>query len=308
MILASKTLARFTSIKKHDGNINIKNHPCKTPIGPAAKYILDHEGGIDDIEAKPTPDFSKIATTKEGMFMAEDDYCKSYYYRGAADNWVSFAGFYWRIIRINGDGSIRLIFSGTNKDHIFSMGYSPYSETDNSESYADYKVSDVKTFVENWYKTNILDKQFNDRIADPGFCNDITKYNTDKFSGYSRLIDQKNPTLRCPDKNNDLLTVKKGTISYPGGLPTLDEVAIAGGVYYDSNTKFYLSEGYSFLTMTPISYDDNYRSIGCHGGDLQVIASCGSSFSSGIRVVINLKSDVIISSGDGTELNPYVIN
>ena len=49
--------------------------------------------------------------------MAEDDYGESYYYRGKADNWLSFAGFYWRIIRINGDGSIRLIYSGTKDNH-----------------------------------------------------------------------------------------------------------------------------------------------------------------------------------------------
>ena len=37
---------------------------------------------------------------------------ESYYYTGKPDNWVSFAGFYWRIIRINGDGSIRIIYQG----------------------------------------------------------------------------------------------------------------------------------------------------------------------------------------------------
>ena len=37
---------------------------------------------------------------------------ESYYYTGNPDNWVSFAGFYWRIIRINGDGSIRMIYQG----------------------------------------------------------------------------------------------------------------------------------------------------------------------------------------------------
>ena len=37
---------------------------------------------------------------------------ESYYYTGNPDNWVSFAGFYWRIIRINGDGSIRIIYQG----------------------------------------------------------------------------------------------------------------------------------------------------------------------------------------------------
>ena len=37
---------------------------------------------------------------------------ESYYYTGNPDNWVSFVGFYWRIIRINGDGTIRVIYQG----------------------------------------------------------------------------------------------------------------------------------------------------------------------------------------------------
>ena len=58
-----------------------------------SEYILAQEGGAEEIEAKGTPDFSKIATTDEGMYAAEDDYGTSYYYRGAVnDNWLQFGG------------------------------------------------------------------------------------------------------------------------------------------------------------------------------------------------------------------------
>ena len=84
-------------------------------------YILVQEGGAEIIEAKGTPDFSKTAATDEGMYAAEDDWGTSYYYRGAVnDNWLQFGTnrsgqmLYWRIIRINGDGSIRLIYNGTS--------------------------------------------------------------------------------------------------------------------------------------------------------------------------------------------------
>ena len=54
------------------------------------------------IEAKPKPDFSQMATTKEGMFSALDDYGTSYYYRGVVDNnYVKFGEFYWRILLEN---------------------------------------------------------------------------------------------------------------------------------------------------------------------------------------------------------------
>ena len=62
-----------------------------------------------------TPDFSQVATTDEGMYKVEDDLGMSYYFRGAVENnYVKFAGYWWRIVRINGNGSIRLIYDGTS--------------------------------------------------------------------------------------------------------------------------------------------------------------------------------------------------
>lgn len=57
---------------------------------------------------------TNVETEDVGLYQAEDDYGTSYFYRGANDyNYVDFAGFTWRIVRINGDGSIRLILDGT---------------------------------------------------------------------------------------------------------------------------------------------------------------------------------------------------
>ena len=98
------------------------------------KILLDNGNGATTVDAakayiegrttSTTPNFSSAATTNEGMYAADDNYTattgmKSYYYRGAVDNnWVKFGkegdkDIYWRIIRINGDGSIRMIYSGT---------------------------------------------------------------------------------------------------------------------------------------------------------------------------------------------------
>ena len=80
--------------------------------------INNHEASTDlekkAIKAKGTQEFTKIApndTETDGLYMTEDDEGESYYYRGAVkNNYVSFAGFIWRIIRRNGDGSVRLIY------------------------------------------------------------------------------------------------------------------------------------------------------------------------------------------------------
>ena len=97
--------------KTMSANLIIKEHKVTF-----ASIILLNNGGQSHIESKTAPNFSNIATTNEGMFAAADDYGTSYYFRGAVDNnWVKFADYYWRIVRINGDGSVKLIYSGPNQ-------------------------------------------------------------------------------------------------------------------------------------------------------------------------------------------------
>ena len=88
-----------------------------TKLSDCMLVMNDHESTVEvakqNIVAKGTPDFSKTATTDEGLFIAQDDDGPSYYYRGAVkNNYVSFAGVIWRITRQNGDGSIRMVYAG----------------------------------------------------------------------------------------------------------------------------------------------------------------------------------------------------
>ena len=141
---------------------------------------------------------------------APDDYGTSYYFRGTVENnWVKFAGFYWRIIRINGDGSIRMIYAGDagvidalpNKEEVLKNGYddgdtdytqigtSAYNSSYNDNAYVGYMYgtpesstyedthanindSTIKTMVDNWYKTNIEDRGYGSYVSDTLFCND----------------------------------------------------------------------------------------------------------------------------------------
>ncbi len=110
----------------------------------------NHKSSVDiaktNIKAKGTPDFSKTATTDEGLFMAEDDEGGSYYYRGAVkNNYVSFAGFIWRIIRRNGDGSVRMIYSGkktSDKGEAATIGKSQFNSKYWDPTYAGYKYNE----------------------------------------------------------------------------------------------------------------------------------------------------------------------
>ena len=110
----------------------------------------------------------------KGLYQGTDDYGTTYYYRGnVKNNIVKFAGFYWQIVRINGDGSIRLIYDGTEKNatgvkqSINNRTYQ-FNSLYNDPTYVGYMYGDkdgttfaevhnntnnstIKTAVDNWY-------------------------------------------------------------------------------------------------------------------------------------------------------------
>ena len=119
--------------------------------------INNHEASATaaktNIKAKGTPDFSKTATTDEGLYMTEDDEGDSYYYRGAIkNNYVSFAGFIWRIIRRNGDGSVRMIYSGKSTSDAgdsVTIGNSQFNSKYWDPAYVGYKYNEKFSLHEN---------------------------------------------------------------------------------------------------------------------------------------------------------------
>ncbi len=165
-------------------------------------------------------DFDTPATTDEGVFEMEDDYGTSYYYRGVVtNNYVKFAGFYWRIIRVNGDGSLRIMYDGTqayangvsssnrfigkssfnsNYDDNKSVGwmYGPAGTTasnNKEEAQTNTVDSKIKGVVDAWYKSNIIDAGYGSAVSDILFCNDrsttgktVTGWVSDTGLGYGK--------------------------------------------------------------------------------------------------------------------------
>ena len=305
----------------------------------ARRYILSQ-----NTVNEGTPDFSEIATTNEGIFTAEDDYGTSYYYRGAVDNnYFYFAGFYWRIIRINGDGTVRLIYQGTsptstgeNANAIKSawnteisdnayIGYmygTPGSST-YEKTHANINNTTIKTSLDNWYQSNLLD--YEEYISkESTFCGD-RQLSSGTGTGTSLTtylpstrLSKHEPTLKCANEQ-DLYTLKDASIgnkalTYPIALITADEVAFAGAVTSgtggEANNKFYLYTGTTWRTMTPESYGsynngNNPKVFGVDGeGILRWFQ--GASGSHGVRPVININKNVILN-GNGTASDPYRI-
>ena len=132
------------------------------------------------------------------LFTAEDDYGTSLIFAGNIDNnWIKFGGFYWRIIRINGNGSVRMIYSGEDTGSVTEanrtgattqIGTSAFNEEYNDNAYVGYMYgtpgsstyeethanindSTIKTVLDNWYQQNLL--SYSEYIStEAGFCND----------------------------------------------------------------------------------------------------------------------------------------
>ena len=297
-------------------------------------------------------DFSQIssATNGQGLYYTNtntENNETTYYFRGAVNNnYVYFAGYYWRIIRINEDGSVRLIYQGTSANATGSaatIGDSAFNSTYNDNAYVGYMYgtpgsssysathtntndSIIKTVIDTWYEENLLDN-YSTYLADSGFCGDRSMaseaglWNTSDtalgygteityYGAYNRLYNEHPPQFACP-QSNDLYTTSssnKGNkaLDYPIGLITADEVAYAGGVYSVSNTSYYLYTLSSYWTMSPRSF------YGAAAYEWRVNASgylTGNLVDVSVRArpVINLISGIELTSGDGTSSNPYAI-
>ncbi|MDD6244268.1 MAG: hypothetical protein PUB03_01230, partial [bacterium] len=120
----------------------------------------------------------------------------------------------------------------------------------------------------------------------------------------------KTPSLKCA-QDNDKFKVSNASakLDYPVSLITADEVAMAGGVYNTANSNYYLYNGQYFWTLSP-SHFFSHSSLASvwhvlPSGGLMNWYDITTSF--GARPVINLKADTLITKGDGTSLNPYII-
>ena len=355
--------------KAFTGKIYVTNHSCSTSE-PAYITLLKDYGGKDNITELPDSAFANASTTSDkGMYAKEDDYTattgmKSYYYRGAVDNnWVKFGkegdkDIYWRIIRINGDGSIRMIYSGTTapteSTKVVMTGTGTQITVDNTNtfkfnssyknpSYVGYMFTEgqqhgnstsstIKTAIDNWYKTTTLETDATTKelvSQDQIFCNDRSATTSSSgtpgeisgsmsttyyYGAYVRLVTNKSPQLKCPTAS-DKFTSRKSSIgnkalTYPVGLITADEVAMAGGVYGSSNTNssYYLYTNQYYWSGSPYNFLSGYSNAG--GFTVNSSGRIGTyavNDTYGARPVVSLSSKAKLS-GNGTYSKPYTVS
>ncbi len=338
-----------------DGKLIVNNIISNINLNITMSKTLYDKLLIDNSTIKTRTDFDTTFTeTNTGtLYKATESIAGNtpkdvYYFAGdAKNNWVKFGGFYWRIIRTNYDGSIRLLYSGTSPDttsgYIWTSAFnSPYNDPmhvgymygttgslDNNR--LNTNNSAIKTYIDNWYKNNL--SSYSKYISTEAvYCNDRelasgSTYNTGKttfyYASYGRLSTNKTPTYNCTN-NKDAFSGNNGEakLTYPIGLMTADELAYAGGKYATMLSSpyawYYLNSVGESITgstywwsLSPGYWDGSYSYVWVVRGSSHQghINYQNVNYASvGVRPAISLKTCTLWTSGNGAPETPYEIS
>ena len=301
---------------------------------------------VDKSTVLTRTNFSKVLTDNNTntLYTSTEDSKTVYYFAGnATDNWVKFGknasnqDLYWRIIRTNSDGSVRLLYHGTsttatdayirtsafNSSHTDiayvsymygSLGSIPNARTNQTNS------STIKGVIDNWYTSNLEAKGYTKYLSTTAvYCNDRSTSDNESFGAYTRLKTNKTPSYDCAT-TEDKFTVDSSTgngkLTYPIALMTADEVSFAGGLFYTkAPTWYYYNSANGSSTgdtwwwlLSPYNWDGRARVFNVYGSsnpgylDRNIVNG-----TYGVRPAISLKSCIKYSTGDGSASVPYTI-
>ena len=246
---------------------------------------------------------------------------------------------YWKIIRINGDGSLRLIYNGTsanpdNSDlaHSFAVGVSPYNLEFDNPKYSGYTYDNgtdsfIKKEVDTWYKNTLGSSGYDSKVTVGRFCSDSSGYKTapeygilgwnentylyassdrlDQASATTAYAKPNAPTLSCPATEETY----GGSYRLKAGLITADELVLAGSLpHMGGENDSYLAIGtnnMSYWSMTPSVFSYGTARVWDESDDLNY-SSVDDVID--VRPVINVTTENGFTSGDGTVENIYVIS
>ena len=290
---------------------------------------------VDKSTVLTRTNFSKVLTDNNTntLYTSTEDSKTVYYFAGnATDNWVKFGknasnqDLYWRIIRTNADGSIRLLYHGTKTDDTAAyIGTSKFNEYYNDSKYVGYMYysngtnSTIKDTIDTWYKNNLTNytKYLSTTAV---YCNDRSTSDNTNFGARTRLIANKTPSYDCTateDKFTADTSTGNGKLTYPIALMTADEVSFAGGLYENNaQTWYYYNSANGSSTgdtwwwlLSPNSWDGSYAYVfyvygSSNPGSLDYYRVNDINW---VRPAVSLKSCVKTSGGDGSASDPYTI-
>ena len=289
--------------------------------------------------------FSSVLTTDNTntLYTGTENGTTVYYFAGnATDNWVKFGknasnqDLYWRIIRTNSDGSVRLLYHGTSTTATDAyIGISAFNSSYDNIAYVSYMYgslgsvenarantnnSTIKGVIDTWYKNNLNTNYGKYLSTTAVYCNDRSTSDNTYFGAYTRLKTNKTPSYDCAateDKFTADTSTGNGKLTYPIALMTADEVSFAGGLYgTNAPTWYYYNSANGSSTgltwwwlLSPGNRDGSYAYV------FRVYGSSNPGYllnnnvnsANGVRPAVSLKSCVKTSGGDGSANSPYTI-
>ena len=290
-------------------------------------------------------DFSKVLTDNNTntLYTGVEDSKTVYYFAGnATDNWVKFGknasnqDLYWRIIRTNSDGSVRLLYHGTSTTATDAyIGTSSFNSSYADTAYVSYMYgslgsipgarenttdSTIKTIIDNWYKDNLNTNYGKYLSTTAVYCNDRSTSDNAYFGAYTRLITNKTPSYDCAateDKFTVDTSTGNGKLTYPIALMTADEVSFAGGLYgANTPTWYYYNSVNGSSTGSKFWWLLSPLDSSTSGSSMFIVRGSSNpgrlnynyvNSNNGVRPALSLKSCVKYSSGDGSANEPYTI-
>ena len=244
----------------------------------------------NEVKDKPVTSVgSEIATENEGLIKSKDDLGNAYYFRGnVKNNYVLIDDLLYRIVRINGDGSVKLILNDVTE------AQKNYYD---GESFS-FKGSIIMNYLNNEWKTyNIGDSEY--YIASHKYCNDLSKDNAE-YLALKRIQTDNIPSLVCIGSK----------VSSKIALLSVDEVIFAGATLNAENTSFYLYNekipGNYFL-MSSAKEDNGVYYPFAVSQNGQILTNVPGNAPAYIRPVITIIKTAY-ATGDGSVNSPYILS
>ena len=272
----------------------------------------------------------------DDMYFQSLESCQTYNSSCSESNRVKLASagdkMYWKIVRANGDGSLRLIYNGTSANpdssdlaHSYLIGQVPCNLERNDPKYAGYTYDNgtdsfIKKEIDTWYSNTLGSSSYDSKVSSGRFCSDSSGYREETavegnvFASFDRLAPvygklmglemQENvtPTLKCPSTTESY----GGSYRLKAGLITADELVL-GGETFGVVGNSYLNPGESgmyYYSMTPADFTYGSARVWRefeYLDDYRVDRGAA-------RPVINVTTDDGFTSGDGTASSPYTLS
>ena len=298
------------------------------------------EGPIRGYKSEKSSSFEEYTTLEE---------CNSAssYNTNCSYAWRKGDPMYWRIIRTNHDGSIRLLYVGNSPDTTDgNIGESVFNTSQNSPKYVGYKYgedtsldtirnnttdSTIKVFIDSWYQNNLTNYTkylstsavyCNDRSLGTGQTYSVSSSSQFNFAPYYRMDwdtqgAKANPSYNCTDIR-DAFSVDNTSakLTYPVSLVTSDEIAFAGGValqFMNTPYAWFISNSagtqasYSWWSLSPLDWKLSFSGAQRWISDWFNWGFESVKSAQGVRPVISLKTCIKYGIGDGSATNPYTI-